>query len=177
MRIAVQQSLLGEHSPAVAQGYDIVLRAGEPIPESAAELGAVAVLSGDEVFDVAALKSLATERPDVLVLRPGSESELQAEGVLEWAIGLSDAVAGLVIIVEDDGAEPGDPGHGGSAIVLLGDVIAEAMSGADLIDATVGVPVPQPVPRNPLPELPTILAQRVAHHAGRHVPVEYPADA
>lgn len=177
MRIAVVQNALSADSSVPPDGFDVVFAHDDPLPSAAAGLGSVALLTGDEVFDAARLRSLADGSTDVLVLCPASESEIQAEGVLEYAIGLSDSVAGLVLVVENDGAEPGDPGHGGSAIVLLGEVLAEAMSGADLIEAEVRVPVPQPVPRNPLPELPTIIAQRIAHHEGRHVPVEYPADA
>ncbi len=140
-------------------------------------LGTVAVLSGDAAFDPDVLRKLAADGTDVLVLCPASESDLQAEAVLEFAIKLSDSVAGLVLVVENDGAEPGQPGHGGSAIVLLGEILAEAMGGADLLEAEIGIPVPQPVPRDPLPQLPTILAQRVANHQGRHVHVDYPSDS
>jgi len=176
MRIAILQSDVASDALQPAGVFDVLFSADDPMPGAVADLGSVTLLRGDEVFDLALLRSLADGGTDVLVLSPGSESDLQAEAVLEFAIGLSDCVAGLVLVVERDGAEPGEPGHGGSAIVLLGEVLAEAMSGEDFIDAEVGIPVPQPVPRDPLPELPTILAQRVAHHQGTHVAVDYPSD-
>lgn len=177
MRIAILQRDIASDAGMPAAASDVLFTADDPMPGAAAGLGSITLLRGDEVFDLDLLRSLADGGTDVLVLSPGSESELQAEAVLEFAIGLSDCVAGLVLVVERDGAEPGEPGHGGSAIVLLGEVLAEAMSGADVIEAEVGIPVPQPVPRDPLPGLPTILAQRVAHHQGRHLAVDYPSDA
>jgi len=176
VRVAIDQSTVASEPQTSPGDFDVVFRADDLQPPGSTGLGALAVLRGDEVFDLDHLRALTDGSVEVLVLAPGSESDIQAEAVLEFAIGLSDCVAGLVLIVENDGAEPGEPGHGGSAIVLLGEVLAEAMGGADRIDAEIGVPVPQPVPRDPLPELPTILAQRVAHHQGRHVSVDYPSD-
>jgi len=176
VRIAIDQSSVASEPQTSAGDFDVLFRTEDLQPPASAGLGALVVLRGDEVFDLEKLRALTDGTADVLVLAPGSESELQDEAVLEFAIGLSDCVAGLVLVVEDDGAEPGEPGHGGSAIVLLGEVLAEAMGGADRIDAEIGIPVPQPVPRDPLPELPTILAQRVANHQGRHVSVDYPSD-
>lgn len=171
----VQRDVTCDTAPS-ATGFDVVFRRDDPSPSQAEALGRVAVLQGDAALDAESLRSLADGSIEVLVLSPGSESDIQAEGMLEYAIGLSDSVAGLVLVVEDDGAEPGSAGHGGSAIVLLGEVLAEAMSGADVIDAEIGVPVPQPVPRDPLPALPTILEQRLAHHQGRHLHHDYPSD-
>ncbi len=114
--------------------------------------------------------------PNVAVLLPRSESDLQAEAVLELAIALSDSLAGLVIVVDTDGSEPGHPGHGGSAIIMFGKVVAEAMSGDDILFADVELPVGRPEPREPLPEMPTILQQRLAHHQGHHLEVDYLAD-
>lgn len=140
------------------------------------ELGKIGLLVGDAVLVRDEWESMLTQSPSAVVLNPRSESDLQAEASLELAIALSDSLAGLVIIAECDGAEPGDPGHGGSAIVLLGEVVAEALSGDDVLVADVLVPVPQPEPRDGLPQLPTILEQRIAHHHGVRPPVAYPAD-
>ncbi|MDO9108794.1 MAG: hypothetical protein Q7U89_07375 [Coriobacteriia bacterium] len=176
MRIAIIQRGASAAVVEPPAGIDLVFQSGAPVPLGIEQLGSVTVLEGDDVLDLDLLRSLALEGTDVLVLMPRSESELQAEAVLEFAIALSDSVAGLVLVVEDDGALPGEPGHGGSMIVLLGEVLGEAMSGSDVIEATVGIPVPQPVPRDPLPSLPTILAQRLANHQGRHLDTEYPSD-
>ncbi len=163
---------------AVAHGVDAVV---PPIDRAAEShdldvLGRVAVLAGDAVMDPEKLRQLSVTPPDVLVLAPGAESEIQAEAVLELALALSFSVAGLVIVSERSGAQPGDPGHGGSAIVLLGEVLAEAMADDDIIYAEIPVPIPPPGPRAPLPAVPLILSQRLAHHRGERLTVEYPAD-
>ena len=74
------------------------------------------------------------------------------------------------------GAEIGDPGHGGSAIVVLGDVVTDGSAEADVVLAELPGPVLGPEPPEPFPELPTLLAQRVAHHRGERLKVEWPAD-
>lgn len=176
MRIAIVQRGASDAAVESPAGIDLVFQSGAGVPFGIEQLGSVAVLEGDDALDLELLRALALEGTDVLVLMPRSESELQAEAVLEFAIALSDSVAGLVLVVEDDGAQPGEPGHGGSMIVLLGEVLGEAMSGSDIIEADVGIPVPQPVPRDPLPSLPTILAQRLANHHGRRLDTGYPSD-
>jgi len=105
-----------------------------------------------------------------------SESDLQAEAILEVALALSDSMAGLVLVADTDGAEPGDPGHGGSAIIRLGEMVAEAGDGDEVLIAEVATPVAQPEPREALPEIPTLLAQRLATHRGKRLEVEYLAD-
>lgn len=176
MRIAVVQNSVSA-APLAATGSDLIFSSVDLVPEGYEALGQVAVLRGDAVFDLKSLESMARRNVDVLVLAPGSESDLQAEAVLEFAIKLSDAVAGLVLIVEDDGADPGQPGHGTSAIVMLGEVLAEAMGGSEVLTADIDLPVAQPMPHDPVPALPTILEQRLAHHEGRHLHTEYPSDS
>ncbi len=144
--------------------------------EGLEQLGRVALVVGDAVMDPAELERIAENPPSVLLLAPRSESDLQAEAVLELAIALSESVAGLVVISETSGAEPGEPGHGGSAIVLLGEVVAEALAPDDVLVIDVPVPVPVPEPREPLPPVPPILLQRLASHHGEKVPTDYPAD-
>jgi len=144
--------------------------------EGVEELGRVALLIGDATLSGSSWLELLAKDPSVLVVCPRSENDLQAEAALELALAFSDSLAGLVLVAECDGAEPGDAGHGGSVIVLLGEVVAEALSGDDVLLAEVGVPVPQPEPREPLPELPTILQQRLANHRGEKPPVGYLAD-
>jgi len=140
-------------------------------------LGSVLELSGDECCDVGTLASARRTPPDVTVLRPQSENDLQSEAFLELAIALSDSLAGLVIVAECVGADPGDPGHGGSAIVVLGEIVAEALADDELIFADVTAPIVRPEPREPLPQIPVLLRQRAAFHAGHKLEVpEYPAD-
>lgn len=141
------------------------------------ELGSAAAFCGDACFDVDAWRTVAEVATDMAVLSPLAESDLQAEAALEVAIGLSDSMCGLVVVAECAGAEPGMPGHGGSAIIHLGEVVAEASADDDeILLADVRIPVPQPEPRAPYPELPTILMQRVSLHGGHKPEVPYLAD-
>ena len=140
-------------------------------------VGKVALLDGDSCMDAAELSRIAADTPAMAVLMPRSENELQAEAVLEFAIALSDSLAGLVIVADSVGAEPGEVGHGGSAIILLGQVVAEAIGGDEVIFGDIPLPIPQPEPREPLPSVPPLLLQRLAYHQGRKVEVtEYPSD-
>lgn len=140
-------------------------------------LGKIAMLVGDAGMTGTELILALGDSPSVTLLAPRSESELQAEAVLELAIGLSESLSGLVVVAECTGAEPGEPGHGGTAIVQLGEVVAEAIGDDDdLLVAEIEIPVPQPEPREALPSIPPILVQRVAHHKGEKMSVDYPAD-
>ena len=141
-----------------------------------APLGRVLTLTGDVCIEPGALAAFAKGAPDVAVLAPRSESELQAQAVFELAIGLSTSLAPLVVIAEPDGAEIGDPGHGGSAVVYLGEVLGEAMSGDDLLLVDIVLPIAPPEPRDSIPLVPPVLAQRVGAHRGVRVAVDYPAD-
>lgn len=140
-------------------------------------VGSVLALYGDDCCDAGTLASASMTPPDVTVLRPHSENDLQSEAFLELSIALSDSLSGLVIIAECVGAEQGDPGHGGSAVVVLGEVVAEAFADDELIFADVTAPIAPPEPREPLPQIPLLLRQRAAFHAGHKLEVpEYPAD-
>jgi hypothetical protein len=58
-----------------------------------------------------------------------------------------------------------------------GEVVAEAMGEEDAtLEFEVGSPVPQPEPRGLLPQIPTILSQRLANHGGTKLEPDYPAD-
>lgn len=138
--------------------------------------GVTVVLTGDSCFTPDSLACARGHAPGVVVLAPHAESEIQVEATLEFAIALSTSLASLVIVVGIDGADPGDPGHGGSALVYLGEVLAEAMAGDDLLYADVDRPVGPPESPDPMPEVPPLLAQRVAAHQGRKLEVDYPAD-
>ncbi len=200
MRIAVVQhrlratpsedmsALVAAANRAVAEGAQWVVLPTVPSLETSPEpfleaselpvlVGTVLQLSGDECADADRLTRAAQASPDVAVLRPQSENDLQSESFLEVAIALSDSLAGLVIIAECVGAEPGDPGHGGSAVIVLGEVVAEALGDEEFIFADVAVPITQPEPPEPLPVIPLLLRQRIAFHAGRKLEVpEYPSD-
>lgn len=139
-------------------------------------LGRTALISGDACVDPEALADVQGQGPDIAVLMPRSESELQAQAVLELAIGLSTSLCSLVVIADADGAELGDPGHGGSAVVHLGEVLAEAMPGDDALAVEIELPLGPPEPRDALPQVPPVLLQRLAAHRGRKIDVGYPAD-
>jgi hypothetical protein len=153
------------------------IAATAPPPPGVMGLGRIGVFVGDSCIDRNELERIALEVPSTAVFAPRNESDLQAEAMLELAVGLSDSLAALVMIAETTGAESGEVGHGGSAIVFLGEVLAEAIgSDDDVLVAEIETPVPAPEPREPLPQIPLILEQRLAQHQGRKVPVDYPAD-
>lgn len=139
-------------------------------------LGTVVLLAGDACIDADVLRSASAEAPGLVVLAPGSESELQAEAILEHAIALSTSLASAIVVVETDGAQVGEPGHGGSAIVHLGQVLAEAGAGDDILLADLAVPLGPPEAHEALPAVSPLLQQRVAVHRGLKVDVDYPAD-
>ena len=140
------------------------------------DLGAIALLVGDACMDPAELVKLAAEKPAFASLVPRSETDLQAEAVIELALQLSASLSGLVLIAECAGAQPGEAGHGGSAIVALGELVAEAGDGDDILLADVLLPIPQPSPREQLPQIPPLLAQRFARNLGLKLTANYPAD-
>jgi len=153
------------------------IAATAPAPPGLSGLGRIGVFVGDSCIDRNEFSRIMMEGPSTAVFAPRCESDLQAEGMLELAVGLSDSLAALVMIAETTGAEPGQAGHGGSAIVFLGDVLAEAVGQEDeVLVAEIDTPVPAPEPREPLPSVPLILEQRLAQHQGRKLPVDYPAD-
>jgi len=139
-------------------------------------LRGVILLAGDDAVDPEILHACTELRPAVVALAPGSESELQAQAVLELAIALSTSLASVVVVAETDGAEVGEAGHGGSAIVHLGQVLAEAVAGDDLLMADIALPLGPPEAPEALPTVPPVLTQRLGAHRGRKVDVDYPAD-
>lgn len=186
MRIAVIQgvasepdSVVSSRARALERGVDWVvspLGDGEVPKDVPSGAGRVVALHGDACFDPVVLAQLHADPPGVMIMTPMSESDLQVEASLEFAIALSESVAPLVIITESVGSEPGDPGHGGSAVVRLGEVLAEAMDDDESLVVDIDLPLAAPEPREPLPEPAPILVQRVASHGGRRLAVSYPAD-
>lgn len=144
--------------------------------EPVGPLGAACLLVGDDAIDPEALRRCAETEPGLVLLAPGAESELQAQAVLELAVGLSTSLASVVLVAETDGAELGEPGHGGSAIVHLGEVLAEAGAGDDLLLADVLTPLGPPEAPQALPGIPPLLEQRLGAHRGHKPDVPYPAD-
>jgi hypothetical protein len=157
------------------RGVAIAAALPDSIASAVGGSGVAGFFVGDACMDAAEIARVAEQSPAFAVLSPRSDTDLQAESMLEFAIALSDSLAGVVVIAECSGAEPLEVGHGGSAIVVLGEVVTEALADDDVIIAEVLQPFPQPSPREPLPKVPPLLAQRVAHHTG-HLPPEHGPD-
>lgn len=144
---------------------------------SQSTLGRTALVAGDDCLREKVVRTLVAEGLDTVVWRVGAESELQAEAVLEYALGCSPAIAGLLLVAECSGGEDHDGCRGTSAIIHAGQMVAEATGVDDeLLLADLDVPVPASEPGLLLPALPPILAQRLAVHEGRKPSVDYPAD-
>lgn len=159
----------------LTRGVAVVAALPAPISAPGGGLGVASLLVGDACIDAIEIARVALQSPAFAVLSPRSETDLQAEAMLEFAIALSDSLAGVIVIAECAGAEALEVGHGGSAIIVLGAVVAEALSDDDVLVADVALPFPQPSPREPLPQVPPLLAQRLAHHRGR-LPIEHGPD-
>lgn len=142
----------------------------------ATPLGETALLIADECLLPTVAQTLADLSPEAVIMRPLGHSELQAEAILEYGIGLSLSLSGLVLICECSGGAFAEPGHGGSAIVMLGEIVAEASDDEEILYATLEVPVAAPEPREHLPVLPPVLEQRIARHQGRKADMGYLAD-
>ncbi len=171
------ESVPGKRLIPQAPPRSMGIAATAPAPPGVTGLGRIGVFVGDSCVDQHEFSRIMMEGCQTAVFAPRNESELQAEAMLELGVGLSDSMSALVMIAETTGAEPGEVGHGGSAIVFLGEVLAEAVGQEDdLLFAEVDSPVPVPEPREPLPTVPLILQQRLAQHQGRKLPVDYPAD-
>jgi predicted amidohydrolase len=140
---------------------------------SATPFGRTLVLAGDECVDPALYGTIAGLAPEAMVWQFDPASALEAEALLETALDTSLVLAGLVVITSTVG---GARGFGGTAVVHLGEIVAEAGEGDDTITAELHVPVALPGRRGPLPVLPPILAQRLAVNAGGRAPVPYPAE-
>ncbi len=140
-------------------------------------LGTTALASGDACLRPETASRIKEARADSVVWRPGAESELQAEAILEYALECAPALAGLVVLAECSGTVVHPAHDGTSAIIHLGELVAESASADDeVLMVDVEVPLPAPEPDLALPEPPPMLVQRIAAHEGRKPPVDYPAD-
>lgn len=140
-------------------------------------LGRTALLGGDVCLHFDALREVQAARADAVVWRPGAESDLQAEAVLEFALGCAPMLAGVLVMAECAGGEGGSACCGVSAIIHAGQLVAESAGTIEeVLLADVPAPLGAPEPDLPLPELPPILVQRLAVHEGRKPHVDYLAD-
>lgn len=137
-------------------------------------LGRTLVLAGDDGIDPVNFADIEAMGLEALVWQVATESPLQAEALLELALDASLSLSGLVLTACLVGEARGVASHGGSAIVHLGEILAEAGDGEDLLIANVRIPYALPVRKGHRPILPPILAQRVAAHHTRISP-DYPA--
>ncbi len=176
-----QRASMIETFSSCGEGTTLLLAFRTPEPTSSARikqtpLGPTALMLGDECIMLSSYEAAEAAGARAWVWRPLSESDLQAEAVLEHAIAASASYVGLILVSESTGADPGEIGHGSSAVLYLGDVIAEAFAADDMIMVDIDAPVPAPEPREPLPALPPILEQRLAVHEGRKASFGYLAD-
>jgi hypothetical protein len=113
----------------------------------------------------------------VLIMTPMSENDLQAEAVFELALQLSESLAGLIIVAEPVGAEPGEAGMVAAPSSCSAKCSpSRSVSEGSVLVADIPEPVPLPEPPEPLPAVPDHLAQRLATHEGRRLDMGYLAD-
>lgn len=143
-----------------------------PVPT---RLGSTLVLAGDECIDATLFPEIEGLGLEALVWQMGTESPIQAEALLELALDASLSQAGLVLTACLYGEARGVSSCGGSAIVYLGEILAEAGEGEDLLLADVPVPVALPERRGRRAVPAPVLQQRLAAHHGRKLKPEYPA--
>ncbi|MBE0476606.1 MAG: hypothetical protein IBX62_05865 [Coriobacteriia bacterium] len=148
---------------------------GQPGGEETA-LGRTVQLTGDDCIEPSLYPRIRESEPDALVLRPEAESALQAEAVLELALGYSTSLAGLVVVCDPAGLDPSGEPFAGSAIVQHGEILAVAVDADEVLTTEVHPPVRLQEPVSPPPEPQLILRQRLAHHQGRKAEVEWLAD-
>lgn len=176
-----QKTEIAEKFSGCAQGTTLLMAfgasdAGHDVALKQTPLGPTAFMRGDECFSPGVYADAEGRGARAWVWHPLATSDLQAEAVVERAIAVSASHVGLILLAEACGGEPGQPGHGSSAVLYLGDILAEAVFPDEILLVDVDVPVPLPEPREPLPPLPPILEQRLAIHEGRKLSVDYLAD-
>jgi predicted amidohydrolase len=133
----------------------------EPFPT---RLGTTLVLSGDDCIDPAHYPAIERMGLEALVWQTDTETSQQAEALLELGLDASLSLSGLVLIAGVTGHARGVTSFGGSAIVHLGEIVAEAGDGDDLLVADVATPATLPVRRGPRCVPAPVLAQRLAEH-------------
>ncbi|MDO8963756.1 MAG: hypothetical protein Q7W30_04605 [Coriobacteriia bacterium] len=148
---------------------------GEPVCRPTA-LGSTLVLGQDHCIDPDVIAGAQELSCDTMVWQFDAEDALQAEALLEFALDASVAVTPLIVIADVVGSARGVEGHGTSAIVYMGEIMAEAGSGEDLLIADVPAPAPLTQPSRRVPSPAPVLAQRLAAHHGTKLATPYPAD-
>jgi len=146
-----------------------------PLEAVPTRLGRTLVLAGDECIDASLYPEVESLGLEALVWQIDTESPLQAEALLELALDASLSQAGLVLTACLFGEARGVTSSGGSAIVYLGEILAEAGEGEDLLLADVPAPVALPERRGHRAVPAPVLAQRLAVHQGRKLRPDYPA--
>jgi hypothetical protein len=157
-------------SPCVAKHLT-----GPPVASPTA-LGRTVVLAGDDCIDPALFDQVKALEPDALVWQFDAEDELQAEACLELALEATLTLAPLVIVAAVTGSARGVDVRGTSAVVHLGEILAEGGSSEDLLIADVQLPAVALERVKRVPEPAPVLRQRLAAHHGAKAQTGYPAD-
>ncbi|MBS3957314.1 MAG: hypothetical protein KGZ40_07275 [Clostridiales bacterium] len=140
-------------------------------------LGLTSLAAGDVCLNPDTARMAREAGVHAVVWRPGAESELQAEAIIEYVLRCAPALAGLVVLAECTGSSAHLGQSGTSAIVLFGELVAESAGAEDeILYAEVEGAWEASEQDLALPELPPLLAQRLAVHEGRRASVEYPWD-
>jgi len=151
-------------------------RAGEEMACSPTALGRTIVLADDDCIDPALFPLVQALGCETLVWMFVAEGDLQAEAILELALDASLTLAPLVIVASVTGHARDVDAHGLSAIVHLGELVAEGGGGEDLLIADLAVPAAMTQHVRRLPEPTPVLLQRLAAHRGTTAPLDHPAD-
>jgi hypothetical protein len=154
----------------------VALREGGAPAVTPTALGRTLVLTGDECIDPSLFAEVQALACEALVWQFDAEDDLQSEACLELALEASLTLAPLMLVASVTGSARGIDLHGTSAIVYLGEILAEGGAGEDLLIADVPAPSVAPEHGRRLPEPAPILRQRLAAHHGTRVPVDYPSD-
>lgn len=139
-------------------------------------LGRTLVLSGDECIDADVFPEVAALGCDAVVWQFSAEDDLQAEACLELALEATHSLAPLIVVAAVTGSARDVHLEGISAVVHLGEILAEGGAGEDLLFAEVPPSAGPLEPGRRLPEPAPVLRQRLAAHRHSKVPTDYPAD-
>lgn len=139
-------------------------------------LGRTVVLAGDDCIDPDLFSLIREMGCEALVWQFDAEDALQAEACLELALEATLTLAPLVVVASVLGIARGVDARGTSAIVHLGEILAEGGPGEDLLVADIPARSTAPGLGKRLPELAPILQQRLAAHHGAKVATAYPSD-
>jgi hypothetical protein len=165
------------YAPGVSVVCPCLSARGQGVPRTGdTPVGKTMVLIGDDCVDPDLYRAVAAAEPDALVWQFDSESTLQAEALLEYALDCSLSLAGLILVASTVGSARNHDGHGGSAIVHMGEIVEEAGDGEEILVADVDVSSLRPLEASRLPTLSPILTQRLDVHRGRRSSVDWPAD-